>query len=336
VVQYKDYYKVLGVPKTADAKTIKGAYRKKAKELHPDIHPEKAEQFKELNEAFEVLGDADKRQRYDTLGSNWKAGAGSGSPYGGGADPFGAGAWEDLFSGMGGRGGGGAAAGGAGFSDFFDMFFGQGGAPAGRGGAGPHPRQGPERRSGRSGGTAADRKPQSLDEEQALHVSLEDVLQGAQRSLYRPNQKQEVHFKVPKGIEAGKRIRLKGYGKANPQQAGAFGDLYLTVAYQPHPTFSVEGRHLKLTLSLPPWHLVLGGPATLPTLGGGSLSMQIPAGSQAGQKLRIKGYGLPAAKEAEPAGDLQVQLAVALPKTPSPQEKALYEQLKVLAAGNGA
>lgn len=302
-MEYKDYYNIMGLSRDATQDEIKKAYRKLARKYHPDVSKEAdAEQrFKEIGEAYEVLRDAQKRAAYDQLGSNWRAGQDFRPPPG----------WESHFDfGVGG------GAGGAQFSDFFESLFG------GLGG-----------RHGRSGfsGFAA----QGDDQHAKIRISLEDAYHGSNRSLQlqvpeydaqgRSRMRaRSLNVRIPKGIKAGQQIRLGGQG-APGRGGGANGDLYLEVEFEPHPLFEVKERDIYLHLPLTPWEAALGEKVTVPTLGG-SVDMKVPAGSQSGKKMRLKGRGLPG----NPPGDLYVEFQIITPPADSEQARQFYEQMAQL------
>ena len=322
-MDYKDYYAILGVPKTADAKAIKSAYRKKAKQFHPDLHPEHADKFKELGEAYEVLGDEEKRQRYDMLGSQWKQGQGNPSQaqyqqWGGGGNIN----YEDLFGGAGGAYGGG----GSGFSDFFEAFF--GGRASARGPA-----------QGRSQSPQAQQAPpkEDLDVEQPLHVTLKEVIKGGTRSLYASSLKKEVNFNIPKGISTGKKIRVQGAGHASDYTRGKRGDLLLKVTVDVPSGTSVEGLDLTQNCPIPLVEMILGGEHKVTLPSGDAISIQIPPYSQTGQKLRIKGAGLPNVKAPEKeVGHVYLRLMPVLPKEHDPQAPALFNAMKHLKGASAS
>jgi curved DNA-binding protein len=314
-VQYRDYYQTLGVAKTASQDEIKSAFRKLARKFHPDTAADKKtaeEKFKEINEAYEVLGDPEKRRKYDEFGANWEHGAGA--PRGG---------WSQAggFPG-GGRGGfeGGEGVdfefGGTGFSDFFEQMFG-----ARRGGF-------------RSGGFQSG--PQrGGDIEADILVTIEEAFHGSTRQIsFRrtdSSQTQTYTVKIPKGVREGQRIRLAGQGGAGAA-GGAAGDLYLRIKLQKHPEYEVEGSDLYRELTVPAWKAVLGGEAEISTLAGRG-KLRIPPGSQPGKKFRLTGKGLP--KSDGTLGDLYAVLTIDLPVDPSAKEKALWEQLSHLETGPG-
>jgi len=312
-MQFKDYYQTLGVAKTASQDEIKSAFRKLARTHHPDMVKPKeraaaSEKFKEINEAYEVLGDAEKRHQYDTLGADWEHGA---------QTPPG---WHQRGPAGGGRrgtpgGGFGDASnaefnfGGTGFSDFFEAFFGSGG------------RQANPFASGRAAGAS-----KGVDVEADLSVTLEEALHGARRKITFQRQghpAQTYEVTIPAGVREGQRIRLGGQGETGIQ-GGPAGDLYLNVRLARHPDFQVDGADLRYDLDLPPWRLVLGGQATVPTMEG-SAKLKLPAGSQQGQRFRLKGQGM--SKPGGGRGDLYVTLTVEIPKTLTPKAKELWKAL---------
>ncbi|MBK8190120.1 MAG: DnaJ domain-containing protein [Vampirovibrionales bacterium] len=319
-VQYKDYYKILGVPRTASEKEIKSAYRKLARQYHPDVNPDAEEKFKDINEAYEALGDAGKRKLYDNLGADWRHGARFDPPPGFSGFGGSRGAqqrvnMEDLGSFFGGGGGG------SGFSDFFDLLFGQMG---GMGGGGFHSAQAQDHaargaRSQARAHTAA--QPPSL-EPQPLELTLEEVARGVDKKVRLAHSGKTVTVAIPRGVASGARIRLAGEG---PQRSDAF----LKVAYRPHARFSVEGAHLTLEAAVSAPDLVLGGEIEVALLNGDRVTLTVPPGAQPGQLLRLKGQGLPAKTG---VGDLRVRLKAAIPspQTLSEEARGHYEALQRL------
>ena len=318
-VKFKDYYEVLGASRDATQKAIKDAYRKLARQYHPDLQQTPAkkkaaeEKFKEINEAYEVLGDPEKRKKYNRLGSRWKDGM------------------EFTPPPRSGQSGGLTWAGGesapGGFSDFFEALFGGRGGPfaGGRAPWGTEERvhRGPERGS---------------DLEAELELSLEELAQGGTRRVtltardhagrLRPK---ELDIALPKGLRAGERIRLKDQGATNGHAARP-GDLYLKIRLRPHPVYSLfedSPDDLQMDLPLLPWEAVLGTEVTVPTLEG-PVSMRIPAGSQGGQRLRLRGKGLP--RRDDTRGDLYVRPVLVAPKSIGPRERELYKELAKLSS----
>jgi len=305
-VQYKDYYESLEVPRTASAEEIKKSFRKLARQYHPDVAKDKKkaeERFKEINEAYEVLSDPEKRKKYDELGAHWKSGADF-RPPGAGGHGFrgGPGAEEFQF-------------GGTGFSDFFEQMFGarmRGGA----GGGG----------LGRRGGFAEeDLAERGADIEGDIMVTLEEVARGSVRTVnVRHGDRRESHqVKIPAGIAAGQKLRLAGRGESG-SGSGENGDLFLRVRFAKHPDFEVDGSNLVYELELAPWEAVLGAEISVPTLDG-KVSIKIPTGAPSGQKLRVRNRGLPQRNGTH--GDLMVVTKIVVPEMLAAGEKKLWEQL---------
>jgi curved DNA-binding protein len=314
-MEYRDYYQMLGVSRTAAADEIKKAYRRLARKFHPDVSKESnaESKFKEVQEAYEVLKDPEKRAAYDQLGSDWKSGQQFRPP------PEWANGFE--FRGAGPKAGGGQPhfEEGADFSDFFSSLFG-GGSPFSGGAAG-----GPGARSGRARA--------GRDHHARIEIDLDEAYHGATRTLdlKRPELNQDgalevrahtVRVTIPAGVTDGQQIRLAGQGESGPG-GGRAGDLYLEVHLRPHRLFQVEGRDVTLTLPIAPWEAALGASVPVPTLAG-NVDMRIPAGAQSGQKLRLRGRGLPGTSQ----GDQYVQLKVVVPPAQSPEARALYEQMQ--------
>ena len=326
-VGYKDYYKILGVERTASAEDIRTAFRKLARQYHPDVAKNKKEaesKFKEINEANEVLSDVEKRKKYDALGANWKQGAEFRPPSG----------WESFGEG-GGRarpaGGGGFEFGGTGFSDFFEQIFGR-------------------RGNGDVNARAGGRAQRGEDLEADIMVPLEEAFRGAVRSISLRRTaactdcggrgenrgracatcggqgevlKTETHqVKIPAGVTEGNRLRVGGKGEAG-SGGGPAGDLLLTVRLAGHPDFRFEGENLFYDLDVAPWEAVLGANVGVPTLEG-SVNIKIPPGTQNGAKLRVRGRGL--GKEGG-RGDLFVLTRVQLPSEVTEAERKLWTEL---------
>lgn len=302
-MEYKDYYKILGVDRNADDAEIKKAYRRLARKYHPDVSKESnaEEKFKEVNEAHEVLSDSNKRQAYDQLGANWKSGQSFTPPPG----------WEDIFTGGFSSGNfSGGSFGASGFSDFFESLFGGGfarGTDAGFNAAGGFNQPGFQSKG--------------ADQHASLSITLEDAFHGATKKI-QLHKGRSLDVKVPKGITSGKRIRLAGQGAAGTGGA-ASGDLYLEINIQAHRLFKVDGQNILLDLPITPWEAVLGARVQVPTLGG-RVETKIPAGSQSGKKLRLKNRGLPG----RPAGDQIVTLQIKLPKVSNDQDKKFFQDMK--------
>jgi curved DNA-binding protein len=317
-VQFKDYYEVLGVPKTAAPDEIRKAFRKLARQHHPDVSKDKKkaeEKFKEINEAYEVLSDPEKRRKYDTLGADWEHGGASYPPPPGGGRRRGGG-----MAGFPGGGGEEFHFGGTGFSDFFEQFFGGGGGRA----ANPF---------GGGGMDFAEEAQRGQDVEADILVTFEEAFRGSKRkiSLRRPgNSKTETYnIRIPAGVREGQRIRLAGQGEAGSSGATA-GDLFLRVKFAQHPEFKAEGSDLIHDLALAPWEAVLGCEKSVPTLDGHA-RLKIPAGTQNGQRFRLKKHGL--IKEDKSPGDLYVAVDVALPRELTAKERELWEKLAAEAKG---
>lgn len=304
-MEYKDYYKIMGVNKDATQDEIKRAYRKLARKYHPDVSKEAdAEtQFKEVGEAYEVLKDPEKRTAYDQLGSQWQAGQDFHPPPG----------WDAGFEFSDG-GAGGPDLGG--FSDFFESLYGRG-----------------FHRPGQQAGPGRGFQMRGDDHHAKVMVDLEDSYQGATRSITlqvsgldengrvvtRPR---TLNVRIPRGIRRGQQIRLAGQGGAG-HGGGESGDLYLEVDFNPRSHYRVEGADVYLDLPLAPWEAALGASVKVPTPAG-AVDLKIPAGSQPGKKLRLKGRGIPAREK----GDLYVVLQIALPKAENDAQRRLYEEMK--------
>jgi DnaJ-class molecular chaperone len=350
-MEFQDYYKTLGVERTASEKDIKSAFRKLARKYHPDVNPgnkEAEKRFKEINEAYQVLGDADKRKKYDELGADWERGA----------------AEEELRrryaqQGAAPGGGFGAGAGSQDFSDFFASFFGGGGLGGGR-----------ARRSRAGFGPFdaydfAPREERAPDLEAEVQIGLAEAAQGAQRRLELTAQddcpvckgagmimkeekmgqarvvrsaqpctrcngtgvipnRRTLEVTIPAGITDGARMRLARQGGHGPRPE-LNGDLFLTVHIQPDKVFKLTGRDLRCELPVWDYEAVLGAEVTVPTLGG-RLSMKIPPGSQTGRVMRLKGKGLPG-RGKDPAGDLLYELKVLAPTDLTEAERTLVSEL---------
>lgn len=308
--EFKDYYATLGVSRDASADEIKKAFRKLARLYHPDTAKDKktAEaRFKEINEANEVLSDPEKRKKYDTLGARWQE-AGDFQP-----PPHEAAGQEQEFH-----------FGGTGFSDFFEQYF-SGGSRYG------FP-QGFEEEIP-SGTARKKRARRGHDIEGDILVTLEEAMHGTQRpiSLQTVNrqtgavQTHSFQVRIPPGATDGRRIRVPGQGEPG-QNGGEAGDLYLRVRHAAHPEFTTEEADVHHDLDLAPWEAVLGAEVIVPTLDG-SIKLRVPAGSENGQSLRVRGRGLPKGKTGE-RGDFFVKLQIVLPPTTSDAERKLWEQLR--------
>jgi curved DNA-binding protein len=310
-VQFRDYYETLGVPKTAPADAIKSAFRKLARKHHPDVAKDKKaaeEKFKQINEAYEVLSDPEKRKKYDQLGENWnQPGGGFQPPPWGGGQPGGG-----FHRYPGGDGGVEFEFNGTGFSDFFEQFFGGGGNRAAGFG---QPQRGAERGS---------------DVEADMMVPLEEALHGATRavSLRRPGatKVETYQVKIPRGVHEGQRIRLAGQGEAG-ERGGKSGDLFLRVRLARHPDFVVEGNDLIHEVKISPEQAVLGMELKVPTLDG-AVKLKIPPGTQGGQRFRLRERGLPSS--AGQRGDLYVEVQINIPKKITEREREIWSELAKL------
>jgi curved DNA-binding protein len=328
-MDFKDYYSTLGVPKTASAKDLKAAYRKLARKHHPDVNQgDKSSEtrFKEINEAYEVLGDPDKRKKYDELGANWRQyeQAGAGGP-GFGGQP--GGAWNVN---VGGQPGGFRTMSaeemremfgdGDPFSDFFHTFF--GGSPGGPGG---------DDRTGRGrGGRARARK--GRDVEQEIELGLEDAYRGSTRHfsmVHTDGHERNVDVRIPAGVADGSRVRVGGEGEQGSGGAES-GDLYLRIRMAPHPVFERKGRDLYIRVTIPLTTAVLGGEAEVKTIGGKSLRLKVPPTTQQGQIFRLKGQGMPVIGKPDEHGDLYATADVQLPREVTPEQRTHFEALQKL------
>jgi DnaJ-class molecular chaperone len=331
---FKDYYKILGVEKGTDAKEIKKAYRKLARQYHPDVNPNNQEatnKFREISEAYEVLGDSEKRKVYDKYGENYKeyeawkkaGGEATGVPF------------ETYMSGVGSRGayaGAGASTGPGGsyqyhtvnaedledmfgnespYSDFFNSIFG--------GAAG---------RSSRGGGFQAQARPaKGRDAEYPVQVILEEAFNGAKRVLelaVEPGKTKRVEVSIPAGVSDGDRVRLAGLGSPG-YNGGPAGDLYLAVEVLPHVFFERKGADLYAKINVPLTTALLGGEVPVPTIKGGRLALKIAPNTQNGNQVKLRNQGMPRRAGSDERGDLYVQVQVQLPVELDPEEKAALE-----------
>ena len=318
-MEFKDYYATLGVSKTATEKEIKQTYRKLARKHHPDVNPgDRAAEarFKDINEAYEVLGDPAKRKKYDELGANWRAYEQGQQA---GAGPFGAGDWQAHMGG-GPRGGfrtmttdemremfGDEDP----FSDFFKTFFG-----------GVSPEVGRRTRPRGS-------RPRSGDDvEQQIQLTLEDAYRGVTQrlSIKQDGHARTVEVRIPAGVGDGSRVRVAGEGGHGSGGAAA-GDLYLRVRLRPDPTFERKGRDLYISVPVSVTRAVLGGEAEIPTPGGRPLRLKIPPDTQNGQVFRLKGHGMPTVGKPDDRGDLYATMDVRLPRGLTAEERQHYEAL---------
>ncbi len=308
-MEYKDYYTILGISKDASQNEIKRSYRKLARKYHPDVskEPDAEKKFKEIGEAYEVLKDPEKREAYDQLGSNWKAGQSGFQP-----PPD----WEQQFD----FGGGGYTQGNAqDYSSFFEDLFG-GGRSTGR------------HYYNSTYGSSFQSKGENIRAK--VMIDLEDSLHGASRSftLQIPevdnqgvitNKQRTLKVKIPKGIKEGQTIRLSKQG--NPGIGGGErGDLLLEVSFNPHRLYTIDGKDIYLNVPVAPWEATLGTKINVPIPTGEKVGMKIPADSQQGRKLRLKGKGLPG----KDTGDFYVVLQVMLPPSSDPKVKKFNEQMR--------
>jgi curved DNA-binding protein len=314
-VEYKDYYKILGVPKNATEKDIKTAYRKLARKLHPDVNPNDKsaqEKFKDVNEAYEVLSDPEKRKKYDDLGANWqqyeqyqRAGGPNQGPFqwGGGAggqqyrtvspEEF-----EQIFGDLGGA------------SDFFRTFFGGGAGSFG---------------TGTRGRTARPRRGE--DAETPIEVTLEEAYRGTKRTLQLDGRRIEVNIKP--GVRTGSRVRVAGQGYPGSGN-GQAGDLYLDIQVLSNPQYERRGDDLYTEVPVDLYTAILGGEVRVPTLKGGQLLLKIPPQTQNGRQFRLAGKGMPHLNEPTSFGDLYVKARVTLPQNLSDRELELFHELAEL------
>jgi molecular chaperone DnaJ len=353
-MEFRDYYKTLGVARTASEAEIKSAYRKLARKHHPDVNPGNKDaevKFKEINEAYQVIGDPEKRKKYDELGADWEHGVSQ-------EEMMRRYARQQSAAGAGARGGGGGSADFGDFSDFFSQFFSGGG------------RRGPSRSRGASsrgfeGFEFGTEPPRAPDLRAEVKISLADALKGSKQRLdliaedecstcggsgmvareerqgknrvIRSAQpcptcggngvvqnRRTLEVTIPAGSADGTQLRLKGQGGRAPRP-NENGDLFLTVRIEPNPVFALAGRDIRVQLPVWDYEAALGAEITAPTVGG-RLSLKIPAGSQTGRVMRLRGRGFPA-RGKEPAGDLLYELKVLAPSDLNAEERALMEQL---------
>lgn len=308
-MKYQDYYKILGVDRNADAAAIKKAYRKLARQFHPDMNKatDAEEKFKEVNEAYEVLKDPEKRKAYDQFGSNWKHG-----------HEFNASGWANgADSGF--RGGD--------FSDFFESIFSQGGGFGRRGGAG-----------GFGGGFQQEspfqQRPRKGDDQLLkLDITLEEAFHGGEKTIQLSRSEKgsgglatptlkKLKINIPRGVVSGQKIRLSRQGHVS-MSGGEAGDLLLEMNILPHQWFKLDGRDMTLKCPVTPWEAALGGKITVPTLSG-QVELKIAAGVQSGQKMRLKGRGLPG----KPDGDLFVEIQIHTPPANDEKAREFYQTMQ--------
>ena len=336
-MEFRDYYSTLGVDRVASQDAIKKAYRKQARQYHPDVNhndPAAEQRFKEVNEAYEVLGNAETRKKYDELGANWKkyeraraagrnpfAGGGPGgfrrTTTGGRGGGFRSVSEEELRDLFGGAGGGfGTSGGGGAFSDFFQAFFGGGGFPG---------------RAPSAGGRRPPRAQKGRDTEHAMELTLEQAFRGVTQRLMLSGDggDRTVEVRIPAGVDTGSRVRIAGRGGAGTAGAAA-GDLYLRVQIAPHPICTRKGRDLYIRATIPLATAVLGGEVDVPTIDGRSVRLKVPAGTQEGQVFRIRGHGMPSLRNGDGRGDQYATAHVMLPRHLTPEARKLFEALAPL------
>ena len=331
-MEYKDYYKTLGVARNADEKEIKKAFRKLAQQVHPDKNPgDKAAEarFKEINEAYTVLSDADKRAKYDKFGAQWEqyeraggrpedfnwggmggmGGQGAGGPYTRFISPE---EFEQMFGGMGGQGAGG-------FSSFFDTLFGGSGGGMGSRSA---------RSGGRPRGMGFDAETMARPQRMEVNatVSLEEAFHGTTRMLQMQDGTR-LEVNIPRGVTTGSKVRMKGAGSDPNRQ----GDIVLNIEVEPSQRYTRDGDNLRVRVPVDLYTAILGGEAQVPALDK-TVALTIPAGSKNGKTIRLRGLGMPHLKNPDQRGDLLAEVDVQLPTNLSAKEKALFEELRGLQA----
>jgi curved DNA-binding protein len=307
-MEYIDYYKVLDVGRDASSEEITKAYKRLARKYHPDLNKDEGAeaQFKQINEAYEVLKNPESRKRYDMLGANWKHGSHFEPPPGW--------AGSNVRFNFGGAGGGG-------FSDFFESIFGGMGSGGRAGSAGFNM----EDLFGGAGFGGMGREPaRGRDVESTLTVDLEDVYHGNKRTVAfeGPSGRKQYDLTIPRGISDGEKIRLSGQGEAG---AAGRGDLYLTVKVRPHAKFRRDGDDLIVTVPVAAWDAGLGAKIPVPTMDS-SVTMKLPAGQASGKRLRLRGKGMPRRKGGH--GDLYAEIQITVPTKLTDEQKRLFEQLR--------
>lgn len=302
-VEYKDYYKLLGVERSAPRDDISKAYKKLARKYHPDLNPgdkNAEERFKEINEAYEVLKDDEKRRLYDQLGPNWQHGQQfQGAP-----------GFENMRFDF----GGGRGFEGGGFSDFFETLFGGGARARGQGGFGPDPF-----------GNFSARQRRGRDVEAEFSLTLEEAYRGGRKAVTlreAGGSTKTLEVNIPSGVREGGRIRLAGQGDPG-MGGGPAGDLYLKVRMAPHPQFTLDGDNVIYDLQLAPWEAALGATVRVPTLDG-EVDVTVAPGACSGRKLRLRGKGLGTGAA---RGDQYVRIGIRTPGEATPRERELWEEL---------
>ncbi|MFZ6030162.1 MAG: DnaJ C-terminal domain-containing protein [Chloroflexota bacterium] len=326
-MEYKDYYQILGLERSASEEAIKKAYRKLARKHHPDVNPGDTaaeERFKDINEAYQVLRDPEKRRKYDQFGSQWQQYRQSG----GRAEDFNWGEWgarpggepgqgyrtrqvspeefEQMFGGQGG------------FSDFFETLF---------GGAGRQRTAG----FGFEDERAWQAAPQGRDIEHPIEITLEEAFHGARRTLQRSDGSR-IEAQIPAGVQDGARVRLRGQGQ--PVPGGQSGNLYLKIHIVPHPRFQRQGDDLQVSQPVDLYTLVLGGEVAISSLDK-TVTLTIPPETQSGTPFRLRGLGMPKAGDPAQRGDLFAKVQARLPQNLSPQEQRLFAELRALRQPGG-
>lgn len=318
-MEFRDYYATLGVARDASEKDIKQAFRRLARQHHPDVNPgdQAAERrFKDLNEAYEVLGNPESRRKYDELGANWRQYEQTGARGGPGGFAYGAGGgfrpmdpsdFSEVFGGE------------SPFSDFFRTFF----SGADEVGSARGARTGAQARTGRG-----------RDIEHEIELSLDDVLHGITRRLT-VNQggvARSVDVRIPPGVSEGSRVRVAGEGARGSGSARS-GDLFLRVRLRPHPVFERRGRDLSVRVRVSAPTAVLGGEVEVPCLDGRSIRLKVPVGTQPGQVFRVRGQGLPSATASDARGDLYATVEITVPAQVTPEARRHWEALRAYEAG---
>jgi DnaJ-class molecular chaperone len=327
MVDFRDYYDVLGVPRDADEKQIKKAYRQLARKFHPDVNtsPDASDRFKEINEAYQVLSDSEKRARYDRFGADYQRY--QSAP---GAD---AGNFAEWFTQQGGAGPAGqnvhfeyTTTGGSGFSDFFDLLFGQRGASSdgfSRGGFG-------------NGGFGR-AQPQAIrgqDFDQPVYLTLAEALHGTTRTfeLKTADGTSKIEVTIPPGVKSGSKVRVAGKGGPG-RNGGTPGDVYLVVNLKRDPVFEIDGSDLRAEVDVPLYTAILGGEVELKLPDGKRIALTIREGTQNGSVIRLRGQGWPKTVRGKDRGDLKVRVNVQLPTDLTPEERRLFEELNAIRSG---
>lgn len=328
-MEYKDYYEILGVDKNASEQEIKRAYRQLARQFHPDVNPNQGaeETFKEINEAYEVLSDPDKRAKYDRLGSSWQQWQRRGGDPGqfdwsqwfGGAPGGTRVEWGGDFGDLFGRGGTGDDV----FSDFFRAIFGgPGGASRARTVEDLFGRTGTRYEARQSAG-------RGQDTEAAVDISLQEALTGTSRVLERRGRR--IRVTIPPGVRTGSKVKIAGQGRPGYSGRSA-GDLYLNITVAPHPVFERDGDDLRCEIDVDLYTAVLGGQVHVPTLNG-DVSLKIPPGTSGGQTFLLRGKGMPDPKSPQKRGNLLATVQVQVPNDLSAREHELFKELAAIRGG---